>query len=56
MTTYPGWPNAAKAVIEHEFVGSSLMLYLTFPEAMNQTVKPVNTKFHVLLDGEGYSI
>ena len=44
---YPGWPDAAKAVIEHDFTNGLLSIWLTFPRAMNQTVKPDNSKWHM---------
>jgi hypothetical protein len=44
---YPGWPYAAKAVIEHDYTFGTLNIWLTFPEAMNQLVKPDDTKWHM---------
>lgn len=39
---FPGWPYAAKAVIQHEFDTDHLNLWVTFRHAMDQTVKPSN--------------
>lgn len=38
---YPGWPYAAKAVIQHEYSAGSLKLWVTFANAMDQAVKPL---------------
>lgn len=48
---YPGWPYAAKAVIQYNFDGVDTFYYwLTFPDAMDMTVKPADGKF-VATDG-----
>lgn len=44
---YPGWPYAAKAVIQHDFDAAHLYIYLTFNYVMNQLLKPSLTKWHV---------
>jgi hypothetical protein len=41
MCTYPGWPYAAKAVIEHEFDTDHLNIWLTFERRMDvSTIDP----------------
>jgi len=45
---YPGWPYAAKAVIQSEFDDvDEYTSWLTFPLAMDQTVTPSKTLFIV---------
>jgi hypothetical protein len=42
---YPGWPYAAKAVIEHEFDTDHLNIWLTFAFAMDiETIPPGETE------------
>jgi hypothetical protein len=43
MTLFPGWPYAAKAIIQHEFDTDHLNIWLTFSLAMDILVKPPNT-------------
>jgi hypothetical protein len=45
-----GWPYAAKAIIQHEFDTDHLDIYLTFGYAMNQDVKPANSKWTAIVD------
>ena len=40
MSTYPGWPDYAKAVIQHEFDTDHLNLWLTYPERMLRSSNP----------------
>lgn len=47
---YPGWPYAAKAVIQHEFVSDHLNVWITFSFSMKQTVKPANNLWIVSVD------
>jgi hypothetical protein len=50
MCSYPGWPYAAKPVIQHEFDTDHLNVWLTFDQQMNQNVKPDIDKWHVFVD------
>jgi hypothetical protein len=50
MTFPPGWPYAAKAVVQHEFDIDHLNIWLTFPFPMNQTVKPADDKYTITVD------
>jgi len=47
----PGWPYAAKAVIQHEFDTDHLNIWLTFRFAMDQLVKPPDGLWIVKVDG-----
>jgi len=44
------WPYAAKPTLQHEFDTDHINIWLTFPRAMNQTVKPANSKWTAFLD------
>lgn len=48
---YPGWPYAAKAVIQHEWHIDHLHIWLTFRHAMDQAVKPANALWLCTADG-----
>lgn len=39
---YPGWPYAAKAVIQHEWHTNHLHVWVTFARAMHVDAKPPN--------------
>jgi hypothetical protein len=57
MGYYPGWPYAAKAVIEHEWVDEDhLVIYVTFDLPMNILWKPLSTKWYLLVDGDHITI
>lgn len=43
-------PYATKAIIQHDYVGTTLSLYLEFRHPMDITVKPANTVWIVELD------
>jgi len=50
MINYPGWPYAAKSVIQHEFDTDHLNIWLTFRFGMNQLVMPNLSKWTVKVD------
>jgi hypothetical protein len=51
MSCFPGWPYAAKGVVQHEFDTDHLNIWLTFTFPMNQTVMPDLSKWVVKCDG-----
>ncbi|GAI63028.1 unnamed protein product, partial [marine sediment metagenome] len=38
MTIWRPWPYAAKAIVQHEWLGTSLFVWVTFKYPMDQTV------------------
>jgi len=49
---YPGWPYAAKAVIQYEYgPETDIDFYLTFPLAMDVTVMPSISLFTFTVNG-----
>lgn len=51
MCMWRPWPYAAKAIVEHNWVFPLLDIYLTFRHPMDQTVKPLNSKWKLTIDG-----
>jgi hypothetical protein len=47
---YPGWPEAAKAVIEHEFDTDHLNVWVTFEKAMDIDVTPPLANWNCIID------
>lgn len=47
---YPFCPYAAKAIVQHEFDTDHLNVWLTFSYAMNQTIKPADSKWTAIVD------
>ena len=47
---YPGWPYAAKAVIQHEWDTDHLNIWITFANKMNQLHKPLLTTWICYVD------
>jgi hypothetical protein len=50
MFEWMHWPYAAKAIIQHEWDTDHLNIWVTFWWAMNQTIKPLDTKWIVKVD------
>ena len=45
------WPYAALAIIQHEWLGTSLFIWVTFKYPMDQTVKPPDNLWICAVDG-----
>lgn len=49
--TYPGWPYAAKSVIQFEWNAVKIRIWMTFGHAMNTDDTPPLAKFTIKTDG-----
>ncbi|GAJ04519.1 unnamed protein product, partial [marine sediment metagenome] len=51
MTIWRPWPYAAKAIVQHEWLGTSLFVWVTFKYPMDQTVAPNSALWSCMVDG-----
>jgi len=47
MTVWRPWPYAATAIVQWEWLGDYMFIWVTFKYPMNQTVKPADAKWKV---------
>ncbi len=51
MTIWRPWPYAATAIVQHTWSPITLRIYVIFRFPMDQTVKPANAKWKLVVDG-----
>lgn len=51
MTIWRPWPYAAKAIVQWEWLGSYIFVWVTFKYPMNQTVKPSHDLWECRVNG-----
>ncbi len=51
MTVWRPWPYAATAIVQHTWAPVEVIVWVIFRYPMDQTVKPANAKWKLVIDG-----